>query len=278
VWTKIVGLAARINPPITASSICFQLTGSQSHEITDCFGTAGVVGGSYYTMGLYGNPTNAYIKARNNVFTSFAATVGSTGMYFLGTGSGSLGYYFANTIYGCGYGILKGNIEGSITVKNNLVFTCTNCFHTPNTFATGSTNNAYSEGTDPGVNGTSVAGYSDTAICVAPASSNFRLATTSPVKGKGASLSSDPDFPVTLDLDRTTRKAVPDIGAYEIPGELEPEPAEAAPSPMRPRPGRLPRKPRQRSVDFSKEADRQRRDIVRHFMGMYRRLESGGPD
>lgn len=116
---------------------------------------------------------------------------------------------YNNTVIDCSIGFVAFLTAGAVYSKNNLAFNCTDCFY--GTFHGDSTNNMYSEGTDPGSNGTSIAAYAGGQIFRDYNNNDFHLKQGSPCIGAGADLSAEG---ITDDIDGDTRSSW-DVGADE---------------------------------------------------------------
>jgi hypothetical protein len=126
--------------------------------------------------------------------------------------NGGISYVYNNTFYN-NYRSLAG-YSGTQYVKNNLVYNTSDAFDVG--YAASSTNNAYSEGSDPGVGGLYISGYASTSVFVDPVNNNFRLKIGSPVIDMGANLSADSSLSFGNDIQTQTRTGTWDIGADEF--------------------------------------------------------------
>ena len=99
-----------------------------------------------------------------------------------------------------------------MTIKNNLVFNSTNDYS--GTFHSNSINNAYSEGSDPGLNGVDISSCVGTDIFVDYDGDDFHLVSEDDVVKNNGTSSVDSLF--TDDIDGNIRTGTWDIGADEI--------------------------------------------------------------
>ena len=165
------------------------------------------------TSAKYGiGPTSSFvfpIYVHDNIFYDL------TGWIYYTTSSDTSGHacIYNNTIVDCANGIYI-NSDSQTIAKNNLVFNSGDNFS--GTFYTGTTNNAYSEDSDPGSNGLDISSYAGNDIFNDYTNDDFHLKSGSPVIDHGADLSSDSDLPLWRDIDGDDRTGGTwDIGADE---------------------------------------------------------------
>ena len=181
-------------------------------RISEIIAQADYTGLEYYgdaiASGFSDNPAN--IKVWNSIFYNFSGSAISDSVAL--NISGGTTYAYNNTFVNSDMGMIRQN-SGVIIAKNNIITDCTDGVF--GGLAASSTNNAYSEGADPGSNGLDISGYASTSIFVDPANNDFRLKAGSPVINMGANLSADPDLSFTTDIQNETRTIPWDIGADE---------------------------------------------------------------
>ncbi|RLJ00711.1 MAG: hypothetical protein DRP06_01315 [Candidatus Aenigmatarchaeota archaeon] len=154
--------------------------------------------------GTSSRPNYAY----NNIIYGYA---GGTWGQCIGVGdqSGSdNNYIYSNTVVNCNYGI-RSSTGGQIISKNNIAFNCTDAY--AGSFHADSTNNAYSEGTDPGFNGLDISNNLSSDLFVDYENDDFHLKADSILIDNGTNLLSN----LTDDIDGETRTGTWDIGADE---------------------------------------------------------------
>lgn len=149
-------------------------------------------------------------KASNNVFLN----VGSAGNYvFEPIDSGKVAYIYNNTFYGCGGAMSDA---GSTNVQNNFCANhVTNCFAG---FETGELDyNICSDSTCDDFGGTgNLVDKTDYANYFVNTSTDFHLKVGGTMGiDLGTDLSGDGNYPITIDLDGSTRSGTWDIGADE---------------------------------------------------------------
>jgi len=235
------------------------------------------IGATPGTLGPYGiwiNGAGAGIaRVWGNLVYDFKTSTSAIGIYILPSAFSTI-YTFANTVCDCYYGIFRGSATGTAIVVDNLSFGSTDCFY--GTWSTGSANNSYSEGVDPGTAGISLVGVGGAAVFANYTGDDFHLLSTAAVVDKGKDLRTDPNCPITTDIDTAARLTgtAQDIGADELAPVVIIIPEEQGPGP---RPGQIyrGRVKRRRQMDIDKTQERAKRDISKAFVGMYRRLERG---
>lgn len=128
-------------------------------------------------------------------------------------GSATLGWIDNNTICKSEVGVYRSDANGTVLARNNLAFGNTDDYGSDYAFSSGSTDNAYSEGSDPGTSGVDISGYSAAQIFEDHTNNDFHLIATAPVIDEGTDLgASIPEY----DIDYASRSGTWDIGADEV--------------------------------------------------------------
>jgi len=180
-------------------------------KIHHCIFIAGVITGSEGVSGIKISDSSPTYYIHDNVLYDFDHDSDQYGIR-ISAGSPTT-YIYDNTLVHCHNGI-----EGKSTViaKNNVVFDTTDAF--VGSFNAATTNNAYSEGADPGNNGVDISGDAGTDLFTDYVGDDYSVKdTNSSLYDAGADLSSDANSPLWEDLILTERTTW-DIGAFEFVG------------------------------------------------------------
>jgi len=129
------------------------------------------------------------------------------------TNTDGQGFVYSNTVSGCTKGI-ETSWQDTVA-KNNIAFNNTDDYLGDYYPGETSTNNAYSEGSDPGSNGLNITGNSSSDLFVDFGIDDFHLKSGSVLIDAGADLSSDGYLNFSDDIDGDNRSGTWDIGADE---------------------------------------------------------------
>ena len=191
--------------------------GSADYEVSNSIIRGNGIGTEDYRIGLNLWSTGSGVwKIWNNVVYDWDGT----GTYVSGIAPDDAGftyYIYNNTVVDCSTGII--NIVGTVVAKNNLVYSNNNNYS--GSFDGSSTNNLSgpTQTDAPGSNPRNAA----TVTFVNPGADDFHLdASDIGATDYGADLDSDPNLPITDDIEGDARDVSnPDIGADEYISLLE---------------------------------------------------------
>jgi hypothetical protein len=153
----------------------------------------------------------------HNIANNLVYDMSGEGMFLRGDVADMAVYN--NTVVGCAIGIHARDTGGTqyVTIKNNLVFNCTDEYYNQNGFTADSEFNASETiGEPPGTNPVEIT-EAGTALFVDYTNDDYHIVASTTVAGAGVDLSTDSDglYSFDTDIDGDTRSAW-DIGADEI--------------------------------------------------------------
>jgi hypothetical protein len=152
----LVGLAVAAD----AAGIVHIVQVKSGDVIIDGFAVTDIGGQASQRYGIYANAGTGDITVRNCVAYGLDNTTSSAG-FRMNANSGTV-IWENNTAEECYFGFISTSTAADYAY-NNIAFNCTDCFS--GTLA-GATNNAYSEGADPGTGGVDISGSSEADVFV----------------------------------------------------------------------------------------------------------------
>lgn len=150
-------------------------------------------------------------KIKNCVAYDFLSS-GNAGMRLRTTTAASI-FAYSNTVSGNTIGFRLN--DGNGVLKNNIAFSNPTDDY-DNTLATGSTNNAFSNGTGPGTDPIDISSEVGTDLFVDFTNDDYHLKSGTVLENAGVDLVSDSDLPVPVDFEGNARSDPPEVGPFEI--------------------------------------------------------------
>lgn len=146
-----------------------------------------------------------------NCFAYDFLSNGNAGMRLRTTAAASI-FAYNNTVSGNTVGFNTNS--GNAVLKNNIAFSNTTDYD--NILGTGSTNNAFSNGTGPGTDPIDISSEVGTDLFVDFTNDDYHLKSGTVLEDAGVDLVADSDLPVPVDFEGNARGDPPEVGPFEI--------------------------------------------------------------